>query len=184
MDVSSVDWAMFWVSVVQTILIVLSVGMVFVQVRQATHAMEVETRRRQLEATIQFFSDRWERVYVEKLRLEAVLGPDLFRCPCPAHIIEGIDNSDELRLSVNHILGFMEGVATGVNHGAFDIQMVDKLMGGAIILFYRFFVPYIKHYRSFNGSQRFFDQFEHLAERLCAFEKLPDGAVVMKGGPV
>ena len=114
-------------------------------------------------ATIQFFSEGSRRAYEERATLESRFGNNLTSRTLTESEIQEIEACDKLRLAINHVLSFFEELSTGTNEGVFDIDIVDKLLGGGILENYKCFLSYIQHFRSLNGSERFFDQFEKLA---------------------
>jgi hypothetical protein len=160
------DWPMFWLGIVQTILVVASLLLLRRQIRQATNDAKSEHERRCREATIQFFSEGSHRFYTEHIKLEARLGSEAFLHPLTPTLIDQIVADGESQLATHHMLSFLEGLSTGVNQGVFDHNLADKLLGGAIIEMWRSFAPYIRWFRDVHRSQRFFDQFEILARTL------------------
>lgn len=142
-------------------------GLAFVAVAftiwQSTEEAKREHARQKRGATIQFFSEGHERVYAQRLKLESKLGPDILLKPLSEDDIHRIESADELRLAIHHMMAFFENLSVGVNEDVFDLQTIDKLLGGQLIQAYHSFMPYIRHFRVVNGSERFWDQFEALA---------------------
>jgi hypothetical protein len=161
---------MLCVAIIQTVIYSVSAILLLLQFRQSASATKAEHARRGQEATVQFFSDGSQRIFEARVKLETELGTTLFLKPLSEEAIKKIEESADLRLSVNHMLGFFEDLSTGVNEGVFDLRLADKLLGATIIQAYRCLMPYVRRYRTLNGSNRYFDQFEFLAHKLEATE--------------
>ena len=160
------DWPMFWLGVVQTTLVVMSLLLLRRQIRQGTDAAKSEHERRCREATVQFFSEGFHRFYTEQIKLEKQLGVN-FLPPLTTVMVDQILADADMRLAAHHMLSFLETLSTSVNHGVFDPSLTDKLLGGVIVESWSCFGPYIARFREMHNSSRYFDQFEQLALALA-----------------
>lgn len=173
----STDWPVFWLTVAQTVFVVISLLLVVWQIRQANKEAKSDHSRRQEEALIGYFTDSFPQFYAGMHSLENTFGKNATSHPMTPEQIQKIDDSAELQLELLHMLGFLETFSTGVNEGVFEYRLADKLIGGGIIDAWKFVKPYVMHVRQNRGNARFYDQMEIFANQLIANGKTSDGLI-------
>jgi len=164
------DWPVFWLTVAQTVFVVISLLLVVWQIKQATKEAKADHARRQEEALIEYFTNSFQLFYPRMHLLEQRFGKEAIRNPMTKEHILEIESDQELSIEFLHMLGFLETFSTGVNEGVFEFRLADKLIGGGIIDAWTFVQPYVLHFQQQHGKTRFYDQIETLAKRLIETE--------------
>lgn len=137
-----------------------------------THAAMIdearrENQRRCREATMHYIAGRdvyyqnWRRL-INLVDIEAYKRGEAL----PDVAVEEIWQRLDARESALSIVGYYETLATCVNSGVFDEELVNRLLGANITKHYILFRPLMNRCRTEWGSPRYFDEFEILGKRL------------------
>lgn len=83
---------------------------------------------------------------------------------------EEFDLEDGRRPNASQLATIWEHTAAGVNHGVFDVEVFNKLSGGAFLAVYRDCVRFIRLIR--HQDTGFFDQIEALVDQVLVMRRL------------
>jgi hypothetical protein len=132
------------------------------QLNVMVRSFKADHERRKKQATIEYINMiRPEYRKINNLLLEK-FGND----PIGESEIKKIIEDHELWSKLKDILGMFEHLATGINTGVFDIQILNRMAGSYIIIVYDRFFVYIRERRKATGNNFLFDEYEFLINRL------------------
>jgi hypothetical protein len=132
------------------------------QLKQDGQSVELDHSRRKAQATLEFSTatlakqEQWKHLLPDYYRDEQ----DVRRS------VLSIDSKDPLDSTLQDFIGFFEELATGVNLGVYDVDIVDHLMGTRVIRAFKAFEPWIERRREEYGVPGLYREFQTLAEAI------------------
>ena len=137
-------------------------GGLLAQLRQFKGANDLDHQRRKREATDDFLMATFNNA--RDLRAKGL--PELFRSDVVPYASNPLDFGDERNQLIRHYLNEFESLATGVNLGVYDDEVVHALRGTTIVRAWALFSPWIQARRDFIKQPDLYEELEKMAGRM------------------
>jgi len=128
------------------------------QIRTADEAFGIEQVRSRKQSTLEFLAATVERR--QKLSRELPVEIDH---AASQRVLEVWDHDEDARRPVYEFLDFYEMLATGVNSGIFDLEVVDRASGSRIIRIHESYGELIEKLRAEQERPRMYEELQGLA---------------------
>jgi hypothetical protein len=143
------------------VLIFLVVQLAFLrdQIRNAQEVFIVEQQRSNRQSTLEFLAATIERREEIAAQIPSSSSKSEF-----AQFFTSLDDNPDNRHRLMVLLNYYESLAAGVNVGAFNVEIVDRVVGHTIVRLYDTFCEFIEKRRIQSQSPKAYVELEQLAE--------------------
>ena len=136
------DWVYKFVIIITNVVICYGVYLAGKQL----NSFKADNDLRKKQATINFYHsiEQCFMVSLRKIRRKFPTGTLV--------VYKKIKNNPELRSDINNYLNCMHNIATGINHGLYDIDLFNKMSGKLALMWHIKLEDYLRHTRLANPT--------------------------------
>jgi len=146
------------IEIITVFLVFIGVVIALIELYQMRKAQEDNYEISKKQSTIEFFNEIKNLIDTNEAKEKLETAE-----PIP---VDQIKNDDQLEDLIIQYLSYMERYAVGVNIGAYDITVFDRIAGRHEIRRYNSLSKYIEHRRNETGYPYLYGDYEEMVEML------------------
>lgn len=154
-----------WTVLLSSVGILINIGLfggLLAQLKQFREATDLDHQRRKREATLDFLMTTFDNA--RELRRDGL--PELFRSDVEGYASDPLSFSDPRNHIIRHYLNEFESLATGMNLGVYDDEVIYSMRSAAIVRAWALYEPWVAARRDFLRQPELYEELEKMARRM------------------